>query len=199
MRANLIVVLCLMMLSSLAAATSIPDPRASVQVATDELLAKLVEVQPLYASAPEKFYSEIHVALDPFIDFDGFSRAVMAKYYRQATDAQKLQFIETFKQELVQTYAKALVEFDNQKVEVLPLSQPPEEDRATVSLNIHSTDGTVYSVVYTLALVDQHWKLRNVVINGINIGLQFRSQFQSYMQKYRNNIDEVIANWNVSA
>lgn len=193
-------VLALMLFAPLnALAEEVPDPYESVKATTDRLLAKLVEVQPLYKSDPKKFYAEIRASLSPFIDFDGFARGVMAKYYRRATDEQKDKFTETFQHELMQTYAKALVEFDNQKVEVLPPDSPPDGDRATISLNIHGSDGNIYPVVYTLSLVDGQWKLRNVVIDGINIGLQFRSQFSNYMQKYRNDIDAVIENWNVEA
>lgn len=172
-------------------------PRETVQLATDELLEKLVEVQPLYEDDPERFFAEVEKSLAPFIDFEGFSRGVMAKYYRRATDEQRAKFTKKFQDELIQTYSKALVGFDNQKVEVMPLETPPERGRATVQLNVYGKDGAIYPVVYTMAEVDGSWKLRNVVIEGINIGLQFRSQFGSYMQKYRNDIDEVIANWNV--
>ncbi|MCB1691936.1 MAG: ABC transporter substrate-binding protein [Pseudomonadales bacterium] len=189
--------LLLLTLSFTATASDVPDPFTSVQKTTDRLLAKLVEVQPLYEKDPKAFYKEIRTSLEPFIDFDGFARGVMAKYYRLATEEQKQKFAETFQTELIQTYSKALVEFDNQKIEVLPLEEPPKDGRATVQVNVYGKDGTVYPVVYSLVLVEGEWKLRNIVINGINIGLQFRSQFQNYMQKYRNNIDDVIANWNV--
>jgi phospholipid transport system substrate-binding protein len=172
-------------------------PKETVQQATDQLLEKLVEVQPLYEEDPEVFFAEVEKSLAPFIDFDGFARGVMAKYYRRASDEQRAAFTEKFETELIQTYSKALVGFDNQKIEVMPLEAPPERGRATVQLNVHGKDGAIYPVVYTMAEVDGAWKLRNVVIEGINIGLQFRSQFGSYMQKYRNDIDEVIANWNV--
>ena len=170
----------------------------SVRISTDDLLAKLVEIQPLYESDQEKFFSEVDQSLAPFIDFDGFSRGVMAKYYRRANDEQKSRFSETFRTALVKTYSKALVEFDNQEVIVLDNDHKSKRpDRATVDLEVHAKDGTVYPIQYSLALVDDQWKLRNVVINGINIGLQFRGQFANYMQQYRNNIDDVIDNWNV--
>jgi phospholipid transport system substrate-binding protein len=180
-------------------AESQPDPYLAVQESTHLLLAKLVEVQPIYKTDPEKFYREVQLSLAPFIDFDGFSRGAMAKYYARATASQRDQFSEKFQRELVQTYANALVEFDNQKVEVLPLSTPVDGDRATVDLNVYGSDGKIYPIAYTLALIDGKWKLRNIVVDGINIGLQFRSQFSNYMQKYKNDIDQVIANWNVDA
>ena len=81
----------------------------------------------------------------------------------------------------------------------MPLQEPPRDGRASVDLKVYGNDGTIYPVQYSLALVDGTWKLRNVVINGINIGLQFRGQFSNYMQQYHNNIDKVIANWDVHA
>tara|TARA_R110002110_G_scaffold221031_7_gene435176 strand:+ start:256 stop:825 length:570 start_codon:yes stop_codon:yes gene_type:complete len=187
-----------MVVLSMPVSAATPDPKQAVQEATDLLLAKLVEAKPLYEEDPKKFFAEIDSALGPFVDFDGFSRGVMAKYYRRATDEQKAKFVETFRIGLIETYAKALVEFDNQKVVVLePTVDPDRPDRASIGLEIHGENNKVYPVEYSLVLEDDRWLLRNVVIEGINIGLQFRSQFASYMQKYRNDIDEVIANWSV--
>lgn len=174
-----------------------PDPIEAVKTATTQLLDKLDEVQPLYETDKQKFFTEVEQSLAPFIDFEGFARGVMAKYYRRASETQRERFAETFQRQLVQTYASALVEFDNERIEVLPLEEPAEGGRATASLEIHAADGAVYPVTYTLALVDGRWKLRNIIVEGINIGLQFRSQFSNYMQRYNNDIDKVIENWNV--
>lgn len=176
-----------------------PDPYTTVKQTTDDLLARLDKIKPLYNSDPEKFYSEVQKSLDPFIDFRGFARGVMARFYRRATPKQREEFANKFEGQLIRTYSNALVKFDNKKVEVLPLQQPPQDGRATVDLKIYSKEGTVYPVQYSLVLIDGQWKLRNVAINGINIGLQFRGQFQSYMEQYHDNIDKVIANWDVHA
>lgn len=198
MLVNRLTVLLLGVLLSQPLLAETPDPKQSVQAATDILLSKLIEVKPLYQEDQKKFFAEIDAALGPFIDFDGFSRGVMAKYYRRATDEQKERFIETFRTGLIETYAKALVEFDNEKIVVLePTLDADRPDRASISLEVHTEDNKIYPIEYSLILVDDKWLLRNVVIEGINLGLQFRSQFGAYMQKYRNDIDEVILNWSV--
>ena len=176
-----------------------PDPKQAVQQATDELLAKLIEVRPLYDEDAEQFFSAIDESLSPFIDFDGFARGVMAKFYRRASDEQKARFSQTFRTALIRTYASALVEFDNQEIVVLdPTVDPKRPNRATIGLEIRG-GSDVYLVEYTLTLKDDAWLLRNVSIEGINIGLQFRSQFASFMSQYKNNIDDVIDNWTVAA
>jgi phospholipid transport system substrate-binding protein len=170
----------------------------AVEESTNQLLAKLIEIKPLYAEQPEQFFTRVESSLAPFIDFAGFSRGVMAKYYRRATDEQKIRFETVFRQKMVRTYAKALVEFDNERVDVVEsatLKSDPE--RAAIDLLVHSKEGTVYTINYSMVLVDTRWMLRNVTIEGINIGLQFRSQFAAYMDKYSNNIDDVIDNWTV--
>lgn len=171
----------------------------SVNESTTILLERLVEVQPLYEEDPEKFFTAVQDALSPYIDFEGFAKRVMAKHYRTATEEQRAAFLSRFEDALIRTYATALLEFDNQKVVVVePTTPQKREDRATILIEVYSGSGTLYPVHYQLGLEeDGRWLLRNVIINGINIGLQFRSQFNAYMQKYKKDIDLVIENWEV--
>jgi phospholipid transport system substrate-binding protein len=186
---------CLLLMMPLVGFSAL-DPKQAVEETTAALLAKLIEVKPFFESNPNQFFKEVDTALGPFIDFEAFSRGVMAKYYRRANDLQKSRFEDTFRLGLVQTYAKALVEFDNQKVDVMEAdSAQHKEGRASIDLLVHGQGGAQYTVNYSLGLVDDVWKLRNITIEGINVGLQFRSQFAAYMQKYNNNIDLVIDNW----
>ena len=50
-------------------------------------------------------------------------------------------------------------------------------DRASVGMEVRDSKGTVYPVSYTMVQLDGQWKLRNVIINGINVGKLFRDQF----------------------
>ena len=179
-------------------ALAVPTAYESVRESTDVLLEKLNEVQPLYEENPEAFFSAVQIALDPYIDFEGFSKRVMAKHYRKATPEQKSAFTVKFRDSLVRTYATALLEFDNQKVVVLDPQLPQKTpEKATIELEVYAQSGVIYPIRYQLGLEENSWLLQNVIINGINIGLQFRSQFNAYMQKYKGDIDSVIENWAV--
>ena len=39
------------------------------------------------------------------------------------------------------------------------------------------------------------WKVRNVIVNGINIGKLFRDQFSDAMQRNGNDLDKTIDGW----
>ncbi|HJN50052.1 MAG: ABC transporter substrate-binding protein [Pseudomonadales bacterium] len=173
----------------------------TIQNATDHLLQKLAEVKHLYAKEPLRVYYEVESAIVPYIDLNRFSRRVMAKYYRNATAAQKEEFKLVFKDGLIKTYAKALVEFDNERIAILPprKGKPKRADQAVVKMVVHSKNGTLYPVDYTTALTDGQWKLINVKVNGINLGLQFRDKFRQDMAAQKGDIDKVIDGWNPEA
>lgn len=190
-------VIGLLLMFGLPVQAEVKSALITVQENTDMLTKKLVIIKPVYEVDKEKFYAEVEETLTPLIDFEGFSRGVMAKYYKRASDEQRTRFSAKFKLGLIETYAEAMVGFDNEKIEVVsenPSKKNPK--KSTVKLEFHGSDGTLYPIEYSMRLTDKGWLLRNVTISGINIGKQFRSQFTASMQTYKGNIDEVINNWN---
>lgn len=62
-------------------------------------------------------------------------------------------------------------------------------------MSVKGNNGAVYPVSYTLVKINNEWKVRNVIINGINIGKLFRDQFADAMQRNGNNLDKTIDGW----
>ena len=62
-------------------------------------------------------------------------------------------------------------------------------------MSVKGNNGAVYPVQYTLGKINGEWKLRNVIINGINIGKLFRDQFADAMQRNGNDLDKTINGW----
>lgn len=168
----------------------------AVQNNTDMLTKKLIEIKPIYEVDKEKFYAEVDETLSPLIDFEGFSEIVMAKYYKKASGEQKARFSLKFKQSLIEKYAEAMVGFGDEKIEVISEQRSKKSSgRSRVNLIFYGSDGSKYPISYDMKLSAQRWLLRNISINGINMGKQYRSQFTASMQFYKGNIDNVIANW----
>jgi phospholipid transport system substrate-binding protein len=169
----------------------------AVELATGEVLA-LIQAGKAYAEAdPERFYTELEGLLRPLIDFPRFARNVMGPYYRVATPEQQERFAESFKWSLVRTYALALTEFSNGQVNVLEARQPPKNpDRVNVTQEI-VFEGKAYMVVYRMRRDDAAWRVSNLIVEGINIGLNYKSQFAAAMKdpQYAGDMDAVIDAW----
>lgn len=175
------------------------DATEMVRETSDAVLALIERARGYAKDDPERFYREVEALLSPVVDFESFARSVMAVHYRKASPEQQKRFAESFKWGLVRTYALALTEFEDGKVVVVPPDRPPRNpDRQTVKMEIHTKTGEVYPVLYSVTLEDSgEWKVRNLIVNGVNMGLTYRNQFNSAMNdpKYGGDLDKVIDAW----
>ena len=152
--------------------------------------------QGIYEENPKEFIKAISFALQPLVDFKRISRNVMGRYYKDANKEQIEKFNKVFKVSLLETYSKTLAEFKDEEILVSSeVKKSPKGNKEKVSLKI-VTSTKVYTATYDMYLNKQgQWKLINIVINGVNLGLTFRNQFYSLMEKEENNLDVVIERW----
>jgi phospholipid transport system substrate-binding protein len=166
-----------------------------IQGTTDQLLSDLAANKEQYRSNPQAFYDALNRIVGPVVDADGISRSIMTvKYSRKATPAQMARFQENFKRSLMQFYGNALLEYNNQGITVGP-AKDESGTRTSVDMQVKGNNGAVYPVSYTLEKINNDWKVRNVIINGINIGKLFRDQFSDSMQRNGNDLDKTIDGW----
>ncbi|MGU9851059.1 MlaC/ttg2D family ABC transporter substrate-binding protein [Pseudomonas koreensis] len=191
-RGLLVLLAALPMLANAAPGQSAHD---LIQDTTNRMLADLSANKEKYKQDPQDFYTALNTIVGPVVDAEGISKSIMTvKYSRKATPAQMQTFQENFKRGLFQFYGNALLEYNNQGITVDP---PKDEsgDRTSVGMTVKGNNGAIYPVQYTLEKINGEWKLRNVIINGINIGKLFRDQFADAMQRNGNDLDKTINGW----
>ena len=191
---GLALLLSMPLLAQAAAAT----PHQVVEDTSVRVMEVLDANRELYKQDSNAFLEGLNEILDPVVDFHGIARSVMTvRYSRSASDEQMERFIDTFKLSMIEFYGNALLEFNSGKIVVLPPARGSQQSdqRASVDMEVQANDGNIYKVTYTMANIDGQWKVRNVIVEGINIGLLFRDQFAQAMQAQRNDLDAVIANW----
>ena len=150
----------------------------------------------LFLEDPDLFTKEISDAFAPIVDFKRISRNVMGKYSKVATNLQQEQFSRAFENSLLDTYASTLVEFKDEKINVIPPKKPSKiSDKARVNIEIVTSSDT-YTGRYSMYLdAAGKWKIINIEINGMNLGKIFRNQFYSLMEKNNEDINLVIQKW----
>jgi|TARA_B100001750_G_scaffold39911_1_gene28963 phospholipid transport system substrate-binding protein len=162
----------------------------------EDIVAVIIAKQGQYEEDPEEFINAISLSLQPLVDFKRISRNVMGKYYKDANKTQIEKFNKVFKSTLLNSYSKTLAEFKDERIIVSKETKKSSKgNREKVFLQIF-TSTKVYPATYDMYLNDQgKWKLINIVINGVNLGLTFRNQFYSLMKSESNDIDLVIEKW----
>ncbi|WP_146089160.1 MlaC/ttg2D family ABC transporter substrate-binding protein [Amnimonas aquatica] len=179
-----------------AAAAGEANPQVVVKSAVDTLTARIVKERQALKSSPAALNQLVEQNITPFVDIPGIARGVMGQFYRQASDAQRARFTEVFKQSMVRTYANGLIAYDNEKIVFKPYRPGDDPARGQVDVEVTLDSGTVVPVTFQMQRDAQgNWKARNLIVNGLNLGLTFRKRFAEVMEQNTNNIDKAIAAW----
>ncbi len=200
-------------LSSVApAAAQAADGEDAYQVierTTDQVM-NLVQQANTYADEdPERYFRELQTVLDGVVDFAYFSRAVMGPYasrkrYQSLSDEGKQElrdqverFTEVMREGLVRTYGKGLLAFGGSRVEIQRPDAPTElGDKAEIRQLIYSDAPEPYVIEYQMRRNrDGSWRLRNMIVETINLGVIYRNQFQAAARDANGDINAVIDNW----
>ena len=156
--------------------------------------------QSLYASDPEKFKSKINTIFEPMVDFRRVGASVMGKkYYLASTKDQRKQFVAVFKSSLLDTYSSTLAQWGDQTIETQFSEKVLFKKTEDVNQSL-ITANNIYPITYKVRNDGtDNWLIINIIVNGVNLGLTFRNQFQALALEHNENIDEIINNWTSDA
>jgi phospholipid transport system substrate-binding protein len=186
-----------------------PTAHGVVDDATRRVMAVVEEAQAYAEEDPERYYRQVQEILDPVIDFRGFARGVMGPYasserYRSLDEAGRAQlrdqldrFTEVMRLGLVRTYSKGLVAYAGARIE-LANPDPAEAGESFVSVQqlIFTGEAEPYEILYQMGRGKSgDWKLRNVIIESVNLGEIYRNQFEAAAREQNGDLDAVIDNW----
>lgn len=189
----------LAILMPLSASAQPEPPEAMIRDNINDFMEQLEGREAYYEDNIDELKEQVDESLEEVADFRYIGASVMGSYFRNASPEQRSRFADVFRQTLIDTYARGLVTFDYDEIRVLDDQRPQrEEDRASVAMEVVGTNGDVYPVNYSLRLSDGEWRVVNVIVNGINLGLTFRNQFDQAMRDNNRDYDAVIESWSPS-
>jgi phospholipid transport system substrate-binding protein len=188
--ATIILTVLAMVPTSYAAATT---PHELVTSSSEKVLKALSKTKP--TTTPEAFGATLLSLLEPVVDFDAITDAVISQHRKTVTPEQRARFAQVFRTTMSQLYAKALLRFEIAEINVQP-HDDKQPFRGTVHMQVRAKDGSVYKITYNMRQnANGEWRVRNVLLDGINLGLTYRNQFNSAMNRYGADVDKVIDSW----
>jgi phospholipid transport system substrate-binding protein len=112
-----------------------------------------------------------------YIDFGTLSRLVLGRNWRKLSDAERDEFMAEFKKHLSATYGENIDNYRNEKVQILSERKEKRGD-VTVKSKILRSGSEPILVDYRLRRKEADWRIIDVVIEGVSLVANFRSQFQ---------------------
>jgi len=188
--APVVAALAAMILSAMALAES-DSPNVIIDSAVVELTEQLDGRKAELSADRQSLYALIDEILLPRFDRKFAAQIVLAKHWRSASDTQKTRFVEAFYQALLRKYADGVLEFDPDRIEVLPYRGDPSKPRTKVRSEVELNDGSKVYVDYDLVKRKAGWLVFNVVIEGVSYVRNFRAELDAEIRS--TSLDAVIS------
>nr|WP_216075180.1 ABC transporter substrate-binding protein [Acinetobacter indicus] len=183
--------------SAFAAPTETPP--VFIKKVADGLISRLKADHAKLQNNPALVKTIVRQNLDPYIDSQAFTRIVMGTYAtnQYSSAAQRAQFEKNFRETLIENYGSAFAKFSNQTYTLRPYKASNSKNPVvTIDFN---NKGEKIPVSFQLVDKGNQWKIRNINVSGIDLGLQFRNQFAANVKRNGGNIDKAIATFKPDA
>ena len=176
------------------------NPHKFIDSQAQEMVSIIINNQKLFAEDPELFKDKISMIFEPMVDFRRVGASVMGKkYYLASSKSQRLEFIQAFKNSLLDTYTSTLAQWGDQRIVTVFPEVYEYKKTEDVQQNL-ITASNIYPITYKVRKNKSgDWLIINIIVNGVNLGLTFRNQFQALAKEHDENIDEIIKHWTSDA
>ena len=180
--------------SSFLYSEKIPEIHEFIDKNAQYFLTVIKEEGSTYENDPEKFKTRLKNIWEPMVDVGLVSRLILSKAYAEATPKQIVAFEEQTKKLLLDTYVTTLLEFEDYTLET---NDEIKVNKRTFEVSVKflsSSDSFITKFsVYKNKLGE--YKIINIIIDGINLGLTFRNQFQDNLVNNNMDLDKAIETW----
>ena len=131
----------------------------------------------------EYLISKMNEIVIPKLDIELMSRIVLGKnHWNNISISEKSDFMDAFKNLMVRTYMKSLTAFEGEKIKFLPYTQGKRDDVAKVK-SIYLLNEGELPVSYRLKKTDSKWKVYDIIIDGVSLLRNYRSDFKAHVSK----------------
>ena len=172
------------------------DPYIFIDENAQKMVRVLTEDSSLFETDRALYENQIKEIFEPMIDFKRVAASVMGKkYYLLATKEERAEFVLIFRDSLLDTYAETLAQWGDSTITT---EFPKNKEELSKNVEVKQTLDTgtsKYPISYKLRKSKDGWKIVNIIINGVNLGLTFRNQFQALAVSHNENISDTLRNW----
>jgi phospholipid transport system substrate-binding protein len=159
-------------------ATAAEDPDITIvpRSLIEDAATKIVSILGRKDGEANTRVAQIEEIAYELFDFTTMSKLVLARNWRKLDKEKRAEFVREFKRNLSRTYGTRLDRYDQENIEVFGTQVEPRNDVSVKTRVVGGQfDGAVIS--YRLRERSERWRIIDVVIEGISLVSNYRSQF----------------------
>lgn len=170
-----------------------PSAEDVIRGTSDKVIERLLAEKEDLQLHPGHLFDLIQELIVPHFDFPVMSRYILGKSsWSSATDGQRMAFTNQFKTLMVSTYAKALLEYSENKIVYLSSEPAPNSRLAVVKTELTAKGSAEITPIHYRLRADSsgEWKIIDIAVDGVSLVGTYRGSFASEIRK--NGLDKLI-------
>jgi phospholipid transport system substrate-binding protein len=128
--------------------------------------------------------SIVNEIIVPIIDLQSMAKLILGKHWKTASEQQRTDFIDEFKNMLIRTYAKSVADFGHAKINIIPNAEGQKGKFYRVKTQVTLSGNPPLNVDYVFRQQnDKQWKAFDLVVDGLSMIKNFRSSFSQEIEE----------------
>lgn len=153
------------------------EPTDVVRQITDQVLKILEDPQFQAPNRHAERQERLHKIAEQVFDWQEMARRALAVHWRERTPQEQQEFVRLFRDLVEGTYINRLESSIQEKREIQYVGEQVDGSRATVKTNVVTRRNQQVPIEYRLQKADGRWLIYDVLVEGISLVNNYRSQF----------------------
>jgi phospholipid transport system substrate-binding protein len=153
------------------------EPTDLVRQITDQVLKILEDPQFQAPNRHAERQERLHKIAEQVFDWQEMARRALAVHWRERTPQEQQEFVRLFRDLVEGTYINRLESAIQEKREIQYVGEQVDGSRAVVKTNVVTRRNQQVPIEYRLQKADGRWLIYDVLVEGISLVNNYRSQF----------------------
>lgn len=134
----------------------------------------------LAAIASGKPAADVSNVLRSTVDYASIARGVLGRHQTTLSDPQINRFEVEFEHSMQALLVEAMADIGDYRLEMGKVRRMGD-NRAQVFAVVHTASNNTFDIASSVSSESGAWMVRNLIVDGVNLGLTYRNQFDQLM------------------
>jgi len=150
-----------------------------VEDTAEKMLSTLENRRAEIERRPQLINELVDNLLAPHFDFEQMTRLAVGRDWRNASPEQQQALTDSFRNLLVRTYAKSIMKYSGQDIVYESARPGTRTGTVVVPTEVRAPGSAPIPIEYFMLERGSSWKVYDVVIDGVSMISNYRSQFRT--------------------
>lgn len=188
-----VVVLCSLVLSGAGQAAGAPDESARAGKFIESLAEKAIAALTEPSVSRDERIGRFRTLLDEHFAVETIGRWVLGRYWNDATEPERKEYLALFEDLIVSTYVDRFKSYSGEKLTVSSAVPATGGDLLVNSQIARPAGGEPLDVGWRVRANGDQFKIVDVIVAGVSMGQTQRSEFSSVIRRSGGKVEGLLA------